>query len=140
MKLIDTAVYFILAVALLLAWLNATERKCANKQIQSKVEMHQLIHAIELYKTDTGHDPTKLIDLSVNPPVPGWLGPYISEKELVDPWGHAYRYVPILQSGQIILYHLGADGEVGGDGALRDGFLLHSPEGTHEYIEPSVMR
>lgn len=110
------------------------------KHKQAVTSMRKLGQAIEEHKIDTGQYPQKLEDLSVDPLNQDWLGPYIKDKDIKDPWGHAYRYVVLEQTGQILIYHLGANGLVGGTSAYRDGFLLLSPIGTHEYIEPAWLR
>jgi len=50
-----------------------------------------------------------------------WKGPYVKEKDLLDPWGNEFKYEsPGRHNTDFDLYTLGADGQEGGDGENQD--------------------
>ncbi len=49
-----------------------------------------IMSAFQQYKTDTGQECKNIESLLNDPGVPGWLGPYISEKTMRNPWGGDY--------------------------------------------------
>lgn len=62
-----------------------------------KVKIARLILAkteisIKEYYIDTGHLPASLNLLLDDPQSKNWMGPYIKEKGLTDPWGEKYHY------------------------------------------------
>lgn len=79
--------------------------------------------AIEMFRTDTGRNPTLDEGLSVLVTAPeeaGWLGPYLkSDKALNDPWGRALVYA-VSPEGAVTVTSLGADGKPGGKGVDQD--------------------
>lgn len=58
----------------------------------SRAEHHLLTIANGFadYRVDTGQECTKIEDLTENPGVDGWMGPYIQRKSLQNPWGGGY--------------------------------------------------
>ncbi len=50
-----------------------------------------------------------------------WKGPYVKEKDIIDPWGREilYRY-PGRQNADFDLFTYGADGQEGGEGENAD--------------------
>ncbi len=46
--------------------------------------------AFKQYKADTGQECSSIDNLLTDPGISGWLGPYISEKLLRNPWGGTY--------------------------------------------------
>lgn len=80
-------------------------------------KMEPVRTAIQRYIHDTGRFPSRLEDL-IECPVGlenSWKGPYLTEEQLLDPWGNKYKldYGYRLQS-------LGADGINGGTGENAD--------------------
>ena len=59
----------------------------------TRAEQRALIVAngFKRYNADTGQECSKIQDLLANPGVIGWLGPYINEKVLQNPWGGTYE-------------------------------------------------
>jgi general secretion pathway protein G len=75
---------------------------------------------VEQYETDTGNLPQRLEDLVTAPGgnVKGWLGPYVKETALRDPWNTPYEYRIVDRSFVITSY--GADKKAGGTGVDAD--------------------
>jgi general secretion pathway protein G len=51
-----------------------------------------------------------------------WAGPYVKEKQIIDPWGNEYIYIAEGQynPGSFDIISLGADGQQGGEGENAD--------------------
>lgn len=91
----------------------------------TKLQIQELVTALDLYRIDVGHVPTTeegLGSLLKSPQgVERWAGPYLRKKNaLVDPWGRPYRYTTPGEKGEYDLVSLGADGRAGGEGENRD--------------------
>ena len=91
----------------------------------SRVQIQNIVAALELYKLDVGHYPSQaegLNSLVVSPPnEAGWNGPYLKrESALKDPWGEAYIYKNPGQHGEIDVFTLGSDKAEGGTGEAQD--------------------
>ncbi len=73
------------------------------------------------YNSDTAHQPESIGDLYNNArKLSGWNGPYITEQQSKDPWGHSYIIrVPGLHSALDVI-SLGADGLADGVGTNAD--------------------
>ena len=85
----------------------------------TKIAIDSLGGKIETYSLDNGSPPSRLEDLITKPGnADAWSGPYAKEKELKDPWNHAFVYVvPGSKSGgDYDLYSFGPDGKEGGEG------------------------
>lgn len=50
-----------------------------------------IANGFKRYRADTGSECKRIQDLIVDPGVKGWLGPYINEKVLRNPWGGTYE-------------------------------------------------
>jgi general secretion pathway protein G len=89
--------------------------KAASSQI-SRISM-----SVESFYLDTGATPGSLEEL-VNEPsgTTGWLGPYIKNSILKDPWGREYQYRNPGEHGDFDVYSYGADGQQGGEGKNAD--------------------
>ena len=74
--------------------------------------------AIGAYLLNTGQYPTSLDDLISSPGLSGWVGPYLDEKQLYDPWDRLFIYKRYSDTYQLKSY--GADGEPGGEGENED--------------------
>lgn len=88
----------------------------------TKIAIDSLGGKIETYALDNGTVPANLQDLLTKPGnADNWNGPYAKEKELKDPWQHAFVYsVPGAKSGgDYDLYSLGPDGQEGGEGLKK---------------------
>ena len=92
-----------------------------------KVDISALEDALERYKMENFNYPTTdqgleaLITKSNLPPEPKHFKPGGYVKRLQkDPWGNDYQYMSPGQFGVFDLFTLGADGEVGGEGANKD--------------------
>ena len=67
------------------------------------------------YYSDTTHQPESIADLLSNRrQLSGWKGPYITEQQKKDPWGHDYIIRTPGLHGALDVISLGADGLVGG--------------------------
>jgi len=92
-----------------------------------KVDITALEDALERYKMENFNYPTtdqgleSLITKSNMPPEPKHFkeGGYVRRIQK-DPWGNDYQYISPGQEGPYDLFTLGADGEVGGEGANKD--------------------
>ena len=88
----------------------------------TRIALDTLGGKIEMYSLDNGSPPANLQDLLAKPgTAENWNGPYAKEKELKDPWQHAFVYsVPGAKSGgDYDLYSLGPDGQEGGEGLKK---------------------
>ncbi|WP_154224315.1 type II secretion system protein GspG [Marinicella rhabdoformis] len=90
------------------------------KQIKSRYHLIKLDQAIAEYRLDTGYYPVALMDLAIDSEDPMWMGPYVKEKELTDPWGKKYHYQFFQHVGGYQLYTLGSDHSVGGSEQKQD--------------------
>jgi general secretion pathway protein G len=91
----------------------------------AKVQIQNVVAALELYRLDVGHYPTQeegLAAVVTAPPnTPGWNGPYLQRQSaLVDPWGQPYLYRNPGKHGEIDVYSLGSDKAEGGTGEAAD--------------------
>jgi general secretion pathway protein G len=91
----------------------------------AKVQIQNIVAALELYKLDVGHYPTQAEGLNalVTAPQsePGWNGPYLKrETAIKDPWGELYIYKNPGQHGEVDVYTLGSDKAEGGTGEAQD--------------------
>ena len=92
--------------------MNSQER--ANAKL-ADMQLTTLAGKIDQYRADTGRLPESLQQLVASPGVPGWLGPYAKDVELVDPWGTALEYRRPGANGPFELVSLGADAASGGE-------------------------
>lgn len=80
--------------------------------------------AIEAFFLNTGQYPSNLEELIDCPPglEDVWAGPYLSAKQLLDPWDNPYQYYPegSINPGSYDLISYGADGTQGGEGDNAD--------------------
>jgi general secretion pathway protein G len=91
----------------------------------AKVQIQNVVAALELYRLDVGHYPTQEEGLNaviIAPPAAaGWNGPYLQRPSaLVDPWGQTYLYRNPGKHGEIDVYSLGSDKAEGGTGEAAD--------------------
>ncbi len=92
-----------------------TRRAAAKAEIDANIAT-----ALKLYELDTGFLPATQPGLAVlwerPADAPNWNGPYLN-KEPVDPWGRAYKYVSpgVHRPHDYDLYSLGRDGTQSAD-------------------------
>ena len=53
--------------------------------------VYTIVSGFARYQEDTGRECAKIKDLLEDPGVPGWMGPYIAEKMIRNPWGGVYE-------------------------------------------------
>ena len=84
----------------------------------TKPKMDPIETAIDAYYVNCGRYPGSLYDLLENPGIETWSGPYLKPKQLKDPWGFDYEYVPVgtINPGGYDIISYGKDGVLGGDG------------------------
>jgi general secretion pathway protein G len=91
----------------------------------AKVQVQNVVAALELYRLDVGRYPTPQEGLKALVAAPstatGWNGPYLrKDSALVDPWGDAYLYRVPGEHGEVDVYSLGSDKQPGGTGEAQD--------------------
>jgi general secretion pathway protein G len=91
----------------------------------AKVQMHNVVTALDLYRLDTGDYPTEAEGLRALLEKPGaaehWNGPYLQKTEgILDPWGQPFVYQQPGQHGEYDMLSYGADKQPGGDGDDAD--------------------
>jgi len=91
----------------------------------AKVQIQNVVAALELYRLDVGRYPTPqegLKGLVAAPPTAnGWNGPYLKkDSALVDPWGDPYLYKVPGEHGEVDVSSLGSDKQPGGTGEAQD--------------------
>ena len=89
-----------------------------HKWDSARPKMAVIESAIGAYLLNTGQYPTSLDDLISSPGLSGWVGPYLDEKQLYDPWDRLFIYKRYSDTYQLKSY--GADGEPGGEGENED--------------------
>jgi general secretion pathway protein G len=91
----------------------------------SKVQITNVVSALELFRVDVGRYPTQQEGLNAVVTAPatavGWNGPYLQKSSaLNDPWGQPYLYRNPGKHGEIDVYTLGSDKAEGGTGEAAD--------------------
>lgn len=91
----------------------------------AKVQIQNVVSALELYRLDVGHYPTGEEGLEALIKAPdgadGWNGPYLPKETAIrDPWGQIYLYRSPGQHGEVDVYSLGSDKAPGGTGEAQD--------------------
>ncbi len=95
------------------------------KHKAARIQLETVSQSLNYYQLDTGGFPTTEQGLKALWQAPGqndaWNGPYVrQERQLLDPWGHAFVYRAPGQSGDYDLVSLGSDGKEGGTGDDAD--------------------
>lgn len=84
-------------------------------------QIAQLQGAVTNFRQHTKRLPNNLQELVSQPSgVKRWVGPYVNESQLVDPWGGDYQYRKPGQHGRYDIYSFGVDGKSGGSGVDAD--------------------
>ncbi len=99
--------------------------KCYDKAKIANIELQRLNQAIVEFWLDTGELPGQLNDLYHDTNHPMWMGPYVKERELKDPWGQSYRFNASINHMSYQLFTLGADQQYGGGDHATDQFISH---------------
>ncbi|XDZ65988.1 type II secretion system major pseudopilin GspG [Alphaproteobacteria bacterium LSUCC0684] len=81
------------------------------RQLKVQNDLESIKAALSLYYIDQGSLPTESQGLDILTEG-GSNGVYLAEKP-IDPWGNGYQY-RVRAGGQVIIFCLGPDGEVGG--------------------------
>jgi general secretion pathway protein G len=91
----------------------------------ARLQIRELMTAIDLYRIDMGRVPTTeeglqaLVDRPEN--AEAWKGPYLRRKAaIIDPWGRPYQYLSPGSHEEFDLVSYGADGRPGGENENRD--------------------
>lgn len=100
----------------------------SSKVKAAKLQLDSLSASLDLYKIDTGRYPGKEdgLDALLQKPDSAeiWDGPYVrGAKNLIDPWGASYIYLPPEDGATYRLVTLGADGIEGGVDLNQDLFV-----------------
>jgi general secretion pathway protein G len=77
-------------------------------------------NAVEQFEGDVGDYPDSLDELVRDPGKSGWLGPYVREADLKDPFNNALQYRVPGEDGPFDLLSLGKDRQPGGDSVDAD--------------------
>ncbi|MDX1654487.1 MAG: type II secretion system major pseudopilin GspG [Candidatus Competibacteraceae bacterium] len=93
--------------------------------VKAKQDIRALESALNLYRLDNYDYPSTDQGLEALASRPGDLSDNARWKQYVDrlpkdPWGREYQYLSPGQRGPVDIYSLGADGQLGGDGADAD--------------------
>jgi general secretion pathway protein G len=85
----------------------------------AQADVTSLASKVEQFEMDTGTLPQRLEDLLTSPGnVKGWLGPYVKEASLKDPWNTPYEYR--VADRKFVITSYGADKKAGGSGVDAD--------------------
>lgn len=111
----------ILAVIFGLVVSNVTGGQDKAKYKQAAIEVQKLTQSVSEFYLDTGNMPDSLDELYNDNGDSMWMGPYVKEKELKDPWGEPYMFSANSQHGQSFdIYSYGKDKSPGGDKLAGD--------------------
>jgi len=100
---------------------NVLDRADDARVTAARTDVNNIMQALKLYKLDNQRYPSSeqgLQALVTKPTVgaipPNWK-PYVPKLQN-DPWGRPYQYANPGVKGEIDVYSLGADGQIGGEG------------------------
>ena len=95
--------------------------------VKAKQDIRAMESALNLYKLDNFNYPTTDQGLealvrapTIVPEPPNWKSGGYIDRLPKDPWGNEYQYISPGQNGEIDLYSLGADGQLGGESTSED--------------------
>lgn len=97
----------------------------SSKTQTAQVQVKNIAASLQLFRLDAGRYPTAEEGLKalVKAPatVPLWNGPYLpDDSAITDPWGRPYLLKAPGDHGEVDVFSLGSDGQVGGSGEARD--------------------
>jgi general secretion pathway protein G len=110
----------IAAITAVLANKVGTSREKARVQ-ETKLQMNNVLQALEMYSNDCGRYPEALIALRESPgseQCPNWGPDSYVKKEPKDAWNHEFAYSS--EGGKVVLKSLGKDGREGGEKFDKD--------------------
>jgi len=111
----------ILAVIFGLVVSNVTGGQDKAKYKQAQIEVQKLAAKVSEFYLDTGNMPDSLEQLYNDSGDSMWMGPYVKEKELKDPWGEPYHFSASSQHNQSFdIYSYAKDKSPGGDKLAAD--------------------
>jgi general secretion pathway protein G len=111
----------ILAVIFGLVVSNVTGGQDKARYKEAQIMVQKLTQSVAEFNLDTGNYPDNLEDLFNDNGDSMWMGPYIKEKDLKDPWGEPYHFSANSQHGQSFdIYSYGADKSPGGEKLAAD--------------------
>lgn len=84
------------------------------------IQVQKVAANIESYNSDVGEYPRTLEDLTTDPQINGWLGPYGSTKDLKDPFNKPLQYAVPGENSDFDLISYGKDGQPGGSSVDAD--------------------
>lgn len=84
------------------------------------LQVQKVGNAIDQFEGDVGDYPDSLEELVRDPGKGGWLGPYVREADLKDPFNNALQYRVPGEDGPFDLVSLGKDRQPGGDSVDAD--------------------
>lgn len=91
---------------------------CSRRE-RVRADMRAISDACDLFRIDTGRDPTFFDELWLRPvSATKWNGPYLKEYPPKDPWGNDYGIFNL--GRRIVVESLGADGAPGGTDEAAD--------------------
>jgi len=105
----------------LLVGFSGTFGKAKHELARSAIGL--LVGKVETYRIDQGEWPSNELGLDIlsSPHTPPTSAYFVTEDQLLDPWGRKYLYlVPGPQGYPFEILCYGADGEPGGDGENAD--------------------
>jgi len=115
----------IIAVLAALVVPNVLDRADEARVTAARADVNNLMQALKLYRLDNQRYPTGEQGLqslvtrpASGPPASNWR-PYL-DRLPNDPWGRPYVYLNPGVRGEIDVFSLGADGQVGGEGHNAD--------------------
>lgn len=111
----------ILAVIFGLVVRNVTGGQDKAKYKQAQLEVLKITAGVQEFYLDTGNLPNSLEQLVNDSGDSMWMGPYIKDKELKDPWDEPYHFSGRSQHGQSFdIYSYGSDKSPGGEKLASD--------------------
>ena len=111
----------ILAVIFGLVVSNVTGGQDKARYKEAQIMVQKLTQSVAEFNLDTGNYPDSLEDLVRDNGDSMWMGPYIKEKDLKDPWGEPYQFSANGQHGQSFdIYSYGKDKSPGGEKLAAD--------------------
>ena len=91
---------------------------------RARAEVSMLGLSVERFRKDTGRLPVSLEEMIL----PIGLGPYLREWQLKDPWERPLYYRVDADGKDFVLFSLGADGRLGGEGPPNQDIAYTPPE------------
>ncbi len=98
----------------------------SSKVKTAETQVKMLKGALQTYRLDVGSYPDTNQGLAAlqTKPASGaafWQGPYLEDELPLDPWNNSYQYQsPVDNIQGFLLFSLGADGKLGGEGVNAD--------------------